>query len=357
MQGILIATALAMAFSLLATPWVMGVFRARGVGQLIREDGPAAHFEKHGTPTMGGLILLAAATIGYFGAQVRFVGAFGFSRPGREALMTLGVGWGLGLLGALDDLRKIRQRRSLGLSKKAKFAGQALVGFGLAFAAVEWASVRPEISWAGSGAPLLPALHPIVFAVWVVIVIAGTSNAVNLTDGLDGLAAGASAMAFFVFMIIGFWQFRHQDFYADLGNPSAALEVSIVAAAMLGACIGFLWWNAAPAKIFLGDTGSLALGGVLAALGLFTSTQLLLLVIGGLFVVETLSVIIQVVAYKVFGGRRVFAMAPLHHHFELRGWPEINVIIRFWLIAALLAGLGLALFYSYFLQNSGGVVL
>lgn len=348
MLPILIATALAGALALIGTPLLIDVFRARGVGQLIREDGPAAHFVKHGTPTMGGLVVLLSSTVGYVASHFLFAGA-----ERRElaapALMVLGVAWGLGLLGATDDLLKIRQRRSLGLNKRAKLVGQGVVAVGLAFAALNYADLDPAISWSGHDLWVIPR---VVFAVWVFFIIAGTSNAVNLTDGLDGLACGSAAMAFFVFTIIAFWEFRNPRIYELLEGGAGLLDVATLAAAFLGACIGFLWWNAAPARIFMGDTGSLALGGALAALSLVTRTQLLLLIIGGLFVVETVSVILQVAAYRGFNRRRVFAMAPLHHHFELRGWAEFTVIVRFWLIAALTAGFGLALFYQDFLRRA-----
>jgi phospho-N-acetylmuramoyl-pentapeptide-transferase len=344
-----------MAFALFGTPWVIELFRARGVGQLVREDGPTTHFVKHGTPTMGGLILLGAATLAYAGAHVRLHGVGVKLRPMSTAgLLVLGAVWALGILGAIDDVTKIRHRRSLGLNKRAKLAGQAVVGIALAYGAMHWVGIPARVSWtAAEEIRFIPHLPEIVFALWVLVVIVGTSNAVNLTDGLDGLACGSSAMALFVFVIIAFWEYRNPEVYGQLmpALPSGLLDVAIVAAALLGACIGFLWWNAAPARIFMGDTGALALGGALAALGLFTRTQLLLAVIGGLFVVETVSVMIQVISYRLFRGRRVFAMAPLHHHFEIRGWAEFTVIVRFWLIAALFAGFGLALFYMDFLKT------
>jgi phospho-N-acetylmuramoyl-pentapeptide-transferase len=349
-QSILLATAIALVVGLTLTPWVIDLFRARGIGELIREDGPATHFVKHGTPTMGGLVLITAATLGYVAAHLRVIGGLRFTPFSPAALLVLAVTWALGLLGALDDLAKIRQRRSLGLSKRAKIIGQTGVGFGLAFGAINWTGIEQEIAWAGWPVHWLPALPAVVFAVWVVLLIAGTSNGVNLSDGVDGLASGSAAMGFFVFTIIAFWQFRNQSVYLPL---SGLLDVAVVSAALLGACIGFLWWNAAPARIIMGDTGALALGGALASLALFTRTHLLLGVIGGLFVVETLSVMIQVASYRLFDGRRVFAMAPIHHHFELRGWAEFTVIVRFWLFAALTAGLGLALFYMDFLAKGG----
>jgi len=355
MQMVLLSTALALLVGLLLTPWVIDLFRSRGIGALIREDGPATHFVKHGTPTMGGLVLLAAATVGYAGAHIRVSGGVHFAGFTPGAVLVLAVGWALGLLGGVDDLAKIRRRRSLGLNKRAKVAGQTIVGFGLAYLAIQWTGISSHVTWAGTEISALPSLPRIAFAVWIVFMIAATSNAVNLTDGVDGLASGSAAMAFFVLTIISFWEFRNASVYPQL-NPagkSGLLDIAVVSAALLGSCIGFLWWNAAPARIIMGDTGSLALGGALAAVALFSRTQLLLLVIGGLFVLETLSVILQVIAYRGFGGRRVFAMAPLHHHFELRGWAEFTVIVRFWLIAALAAGLGLALFYTHFLGAGG----
>ncbi len=347
MQSILLATVIALVVGLTLTPWVIDLFRARGIGELIREDGPATHFVKHGTPTMGGFVILIAATLGYVGAHLRLVdGAVRFGRMTAAGLLVFGVAWALGLLGAVDDLAKIRQTRSLGLNKRAKFIGQCVVGGAFAYGALRWTGLKGHVTWSGTEIGGVPELPVLLFAVWVIVMISGTSNGVNLTDGVDGLASGASAMCFFVFTIIGFWEFRNADVYPQLlpASPSSLLDVAVASAALLGACIGFLWWNAAPARIVMGDTGALALGGALAAVALFTRTQLLLLVIGGLFVLETLSVMLQVSVYRMFNGRRVFAMAPFHHHFELRGWAEFTVIVRFWLVAALTAGLGLALF-------------
>lgn len=355
MQSILLATAIALVVGLIVTPWVIDLFRARGIGELIREDGPATHHVKHGTPTMGGLVLMLAATLGYLFAHVRFDGGLRFQFLAPAGALVIAVAWLLALLGALDDIAKIRRTRSLGLSKRAKIIGQTIAGFALAFGAISWTGIEQRVAWAGSPLDFLPALPNIVFAVWVVFMIASTSNGVNLTDGVDGLASGSAAMGFFVFTIIAFWEFRNADFYPQLlgTGTSGLLDVAVASSAFLGACIGFLWWNAPPARIIMGDTGSMAIGGAIASLALFTRTQLLLPIIGGLFVLEMLSVIIQVGVYKLFNGRRVFAMAPFHHHFELRGWAEFTVNVRFWLIAALAAGLGLALFYMDFLSQGG----
>jgi phospho-N-acetylmuramoyl-pentapeptide-transferase len=352
-QAVLLSTVIALVVGLALTPWVIDVFRARGIGELIREDGPATHFVKHGTPTMGGLVLIAAATIGYIGAHLRLTGGVHLNRFTPAGIMIIAVAWALGLLGAIDDLAKIRRTRSLGLNKRAKLLGQVIVGFALAFGALHWTEIDTHVAWAGLAVSVIPALPRIAFAIWVVFLIAAESNGVNFADGVDGLAAGSAAMGFFVFTIIAFWEFRNPGVYGQLGRAGGTghLDVAIAAAALLGACIGFLWWNAAPARIIMGDTGALSLGGALAALALFTRTQLLLAVIGGLFVIESMSVVLQIFTYRVFDGRRIFAMAPLHHHFELRGWAEFTVIVRFWLIAALTAGLGLALFYMEFLGH------
>ena len=357
MQSILLATVLALVVGLTLTPWVIDLFRARGIGELIREDGPASHFVKHGTPTMGGLVLIAASTLGYAGAHLRWSnGTVRFQEFSRAGILIFAAAWALGVLGAIDDISKLRRTKSLGLNPRAKTAGQAVVGFALAYAALRWVGLESRVTWSGTPIDWLPALPHLLFAIWVFLIVWGTSNGVNISDGADGLASGSAAMNFFVFTIIGFWEFRNPEFYPQLlrGSASGLLDVAVAAAALLGACIGFLWWNAAPARIIMGDTGALALGGALGALALFTRTQLLVAVIGGLFVIEMLSVIIQVMTYKLFNGRRVFAMAPVHHHFELRGWAEFTVIVRFWLIAALTAGLGLALFYMDFLSHGGG---
>ena len=249
---------------------------------------------------------------------------------------------GAGLVGLADDWIKISRQRSLGLTKMAKTL--SLVGVFLLFAilAVWRAGIRADVSFARDVAVNLP--DPI-YLVWAVLLLLAAANAVNLSDGLDGLAAGSSMYAFSAFVFVGFWQFRHDACY----HLGPALDLSVIAAAMTGACAGFLWWNAAPAKIFMGDTGSLGIGAGLGALALTTNTQLLLPVIGGLFVMITLSVVVQVIGFRLWG-IRVFRMAPIHHHFELLGWPEPTVIVRFWILAALLAALAMGLFYADFLS-------
>jgi phospho-N-acetylmuramoyl-pentapeptide-transferase len=227
--------------------------------------------------------------------------------------------------------------------------GQVLVGTGFGLLALQWVNVSTHLSFT--------RVLDLNMASWIWFIIAllfvsGFSNAVNLTDGMDGLAAGSAAMVFAAFVIIAFWQFRHPHIYHVL--PAGALDLAVVAAAMMGACLGFLWWNAAPAQVFMGDVGSLALGAGMAGLALLTNTIMLLPILGGLYVVETLSVIGQVVSFRVFA-RRILRMAPIHHHFEVGGWPEFTVIVRFWLLAGLLVALGLGLFYADFIRIPGAI--
>jgi phospho-N-acetylmuramoyl-pentapeptide-transferase len=248
---------------------------------------------------------------------------------------------GGGTVGLLDDWIKVVRERSLGLNKRAKMLGLLSVGLAFAVLMIEHAPTHTQLSFARFSQPGLE-LGSILWTVWAVLLITGFANAVNLTDGLDGLAAGAGVFSFGAFTVMAFWQFRYPDLY----QVPHALDLAVVAAAMAGGCLGFLWWNAAPARIFMGDTGSLAIGSGLAALALATNTHLLLPIVAGLFVFETVSVIIQIVGFRLFGGRRVFRMAPVHHHFELKGWPETTVIVRFWILAGLCTAVGLGLFYA-----------
>jgi phospho-N-acetylmuramoyl-pentapeptide-transferase len=268
-------------------------------------------------------------------------------------MAVLGVAIGLAAVGAFDDLLKIRHQRSLGLNKTTKIVGQALVAVLFALLVVHQSHVDTDLAFIRDTGLNLG----VFFYAWVFIMIAASSNGVNLTDGLDGLASGSAALVLAAFVIIPFWEARHSCFAANVaacypfrGVPQ--LDVAVVASGALGAVAGFLWWNAAPAKIFMGDTGSLAIGGLLAALAIMTDTQLLLLVLGGLYALETTSVIIQVGVFRATS-RRVFRMAPLHHHFELLGWPEFTVIVRFWILAGLAVAFGLGLFYADFLAKGG----
>lgn len=340
MLGLLEAGGVALWVSILTTPLLIRWLRTRSLGQHIREDGPASHIVKAGTPTMGGLAIVCGVLLGYglghLGTQIRF------ARTGYLAMLAV---VSFGSIGFLDDWIKIRHKRSLGLNKRAKSAAQ--IGFGVLFAelALHWAHTSTALSFTRVAVPGIN-LGQVGWVVFATLVMVGTSNAVNLTDGLDGLAAGASTFCFAVLAIMGYWIFRHVSIYHVL--PASAIDLALVAVALAGACIGFLWWNAAPARIIMGDTGSLAIGAGLAAICLLLNLDLLLPIIGGLFVMETLSVIAQVVSFRAFH-RRIFRMAPIHHHFELLGWPETTVIVRFWVLGGLFVALGLGIFYGDFL--------
>ncbi len=351
MKSVLIAASVALVISLIGTPQVIRLFRRRGYGQEIREDGPQSHHTKRGTPTMGGVMIILGTVAGYGVAHAADMR--GFTASG---LLVLLVMTGLGIVGFADDYIKIRRQRNLGLSARTKFIGQLAVALAFGLLAVRFRNSSgylpgsTELSWVRD---LGFSVGTIGFPVLAWLMISATSNAVNLTDGLDGLAAGASAMVFGAYVIISFWQFGNTC--SDSGALESCyvardpLDVAIVAAAAMGACFGFLWWNASPARIFMGDTGSLAIGGLIATLAIVSRTELLLIILGGLFAMETASVILQVASFKMTR-KRVFKMAPIHHHFELAGWPETTVIIRFWIIAGLAVVLGLGLFYADFLS-------
>ncbi|MCK4178207.1 phospho-N-acetylmuramoyl-pentapeptide-transferase [Aciditerrimonas ferrireducens] len=343
MVSLMLSGGVALIVALAATSGLIGWLAQRRIGQQIREDGPKRHLAKAGTPTMGGLAILAGVLAGYLVAHLDDVG---FSRAGILVVATTVAAGGIGLV---DDWIKVRHRRSLGLNKRAKFGAQLAVAVGFALAAEHWARVPTVLSFTRVDLPGTP-LGSLGWLLWAVVIVVGAANAVNLTDGLDGLASGSATFGFAVLAVIGYWQFRHPTIYRTTGWTP--LDLALVAVGLAGASLGFLWWNAAPARIFMGDTGSLALGAGLGALGLLMNVQLLLVVIGGLFVIVTLSVVAQVVAYRVFG-RRILRMAPLHHHFELKGWPETTVIVRFWILAGLFAALGLGLFYAGFLSATG----
>jgi phospho-N-acetylmuramoyl-pentapeptide-transferase len=350
-KTILVAGAVAMVLALFGTPLAIRIFSRRGYGQEIRDDGPSAHKTKRGTPTMGGAVIVVASLIGYLCGHVLTKDTMTWS-----GVLVLGLMTGLGAVGFADDFIKIYKQRSLGLRSGAKLAGQAVVG---ALFAVEVLHHPDGFDITPADARLAflhdfgPAIGLLPFVLWTVFQIAAWSNAVNLTDGLDGLATGATILVLGAYVLIGIWQLKNDctAFLSPQCYPIRdPLDLAVVAASVAGACFGFLWWNAPPARIFMGDTGSLALGGVLAGLAVCTKTQLLLVIMGGLFVIITLSVIIQVGSYKMTG-RRVFKMAPLQHHFELLGWAETTIVVRFWLIAALFIALGLGIFYVAWLPG------
>ncbi len=326
-------------FSLFVTPLWIRFLTRRSFGQRIHEDAPSTHLVKAGTPTMGGVIIVVAAVIGYamghVGTSIVFT---------RSGFLVLAVIVASGFLGFLDDYIGIRNARNLGLNKRGKLAGQLLIAAVFAVLSIDWVHTSTNLSFTRFSLPGWN-LTSVGWFVLAMLVIIASSNAVNLTDGLDGLAAGSGTFCFGVLAIIGYWQFRHFSIY----HLHAALDLGLVAVGLVGACLGFLWWNAAPARIIMGDTGALAIGTGLGALCLLMNLDLLLPVIGGLFVAETASVILQVISFRLFG-RRIFRIAPFHHHLEMRDWPEFTIIVRLWIVAGLLAMLGLGIFYGDFLK-------
>ena len=347
MIAMLTSAAVAFVMTLALTPVAIRYFRRRSIGQFIQEE--VDHDHKRGTPTMGGLVMIIAVLVAYLVAHLRLWSPEdGFGLSWREfqipGLLILVAFVGMGTIGFLDDVSKVSRERNLGLRKRWKLAGQLAIAGVFAWGAVNY-GVSTEISFTkGLGLDLRW-----FYVVWVLWMLVGAANAVNFTDGLDGLAAGSGSLVFGAFVIIAFWQFRHPEFYGIVGT----LELAMLAAAMMAATAGFLWWNTAPAKIMMGDTGSQALGGAMAALALLSHTHLLLVILGGLYVIETVSVILQIISFRGWG-KRIFLMAPLHHHFELKGWPESTIVVRFWIIAGLSVAFGIGLFYGDFI-TSGGV--
>jgi phospho-N-acetylmuramoyl-pentapeptide-transferase len=345
-KTILLSGAISMIVALLGTLPAIKILRARKLGQQVRtgEHAPA-HQSKSGTPTMGGIVIIIASLVGYTLGHVLTGDPMTASGVLVLSLMT-----GLGFVGFVDDFLKLFRRRSLGLRSRAKLLGQVAVGAIFAVLAIQFPDaydLTPASEHLSFNADFGVSIGAVLFVIWVLIMITATSNGVNLTDGLDGQATGASILVLAAYVLIGNWQLRNdcttgltQNCY-PVRDP---LDAAVVAAAVMGACFGFLWWNAMPAKIFMGDTGSLALGGVLAGLAIVTRTELLLLILGGLFAIVTMSVVIQVTSYKL-RRKRVFKMTPLHHHFELVGWAESTIVFRFWLIAAMFVALGLGIFY------------
>ncbi|MFD9464683.1 phospho-N-acetylmuramoyl-pentapeptide-transferase [Streptomyces sp. NPDC060027] len=350
MKQILFAGVIGLFLTLVGTPLLIKLLARKGYGQYIRDDGPREHHSKRGTPTMGGIAFILATIIAYFLSKV----ITGYA-PTFSGLLVLGLMAGMGLVGFLDDYIKIVKRRSLGLRAKAKMAGQLIVGIAFAVLALQFADNRnntPASTKLSFVQDFGWSIGPVLFVVWALFMILAMSNGVNLTDGLDGLATGAATMVFGAYTFIGVWQFQESCANAQtLTNPGACYEVrdpldlAVVASALMGACFGFLWWNTSPAKIFMGDTGSLALGGALAGLAICSRTEILVALLGGLFVLITMSVVIQVGSFKLTG-KRVFRMAPLQHHFELKGWSEVLVVVRFWIIQGMCVIVGLGLFYA-----------
>lgn len=358
MKSILVAAAVALVVSILFTPYLIRVFSRQGFGQEIREEVQKSHSSKRGTPTMGGMAILVAMWVGYLVTHLTVAE----ESPSASGLLVLGLTTALGIVGFLDDFIKIRKQRNLGLNKTAKLVGQFLVSVTFAILAIQFArnGLTPasvQLSFIRDIA--LISFGAVGFVIFAYVAISGWSNAVNFTDGMDGLAAGTGAMVLAIYVVVSFWQFRNSclpDFQPGCYLVRDPLDVAVVAAVGMASCVGFLWWNAAPAKIFMGDTGSLALGGLLAGLSMVTRTELLMIIIGGLFVVEALSVVMQIVVFRGTR-RRLFRMAPFHHHFELAGWAETTVIIRFWVLAAISGMFGVGLFYADWLSAVGGTGL
>jgi phospho-N-acetylmuramoyl-pentapeptide-transferase len=330
LSRVLIAGVVALLISIFVGPKFIAYLRRKELGQHIREEGPVHHVSKQGTPVMGGVLILLAASIGFLA----------FSRYTVPALAVLFVTLGCGAIGFLDDFIKLTHKRSLGLNGRWKLLLLGAITVGVGFAA-RHQHLPTEVYIPGIGALQLSyAWYGLLF-----LVIAGAANGVNLADGVDGLAAGTGIIALFTFTAMNVIAWIRS------GRPGhrfeTKLDLAIVAAALIGAAIGFLWYNAWPAELFMGDTGSMAIGGALASFAIFTKTIVLLLLIGGIFVIEALSVIIQVFTFKYLG-RRIFLMAPIHHHFEMKAWSDTKVMVRFWIVAGILCGIGFALYYRYF---------
>ncbi len=341
MIRLLVAAALSFGFSALGTRVLIDILTRNRIGQPIRKDGPQGHQVKAGTPTMGGGAIVVGATLGYVLSHVIAGGTF--TRSGLIVMSSIVAASAVGLM---DDWLKVSRERNLGLNKRAKMAGLLLVAGGVAVALPTLTTVSYQINFTRVDYPGIN-IGLVGWILWAVLLILGSANGANLADGADGLAAGSGIFAFLAYAMIGFWIFRQRSTaLEDIYSVPHALDLAVVSLAMVGALAGFLWFNAAPAEIFMGDTGSLAIGTGLAGLALATNTHLLLPIIAGLYVAETLSVMLQVGYYKATKGKRLFRMAPIHHHFELLGWKETKVIVRFWLICGAMTALGLGLFYA-----------
>ncbi|MGW0432615.1 phospho-N-acetylmuramoyl-pentapeptide-transferase [Micromonospora sp. NPDC003197] len=370
MRAVIIAIGVAFLVSLFGTPLAIKVFTRLKAGQPIRSEGPAMHQGKKGTPTMGGVVFIVATVIAYVAGHLALTTLpdqqIAQVEPTITALVLLGLMVFSGAVGFVDDFLKVRRRNSAGLSARSKLFGQILVGAVFGVIALYFPSSMVDAEGGSTnvetvGSTTLSFIRDIDFLdvgkvasviIFIFVVMAAT-NGVNLTDGLDGLATGASVMVLAAYALIAFWQYRHwcadpdytRDYCYTVRDP---LEIALIAGAAAGACVGFLWWNTSPARIFMGDTGALGLGGLIAGMAMSTRTLLLLPIIGGLFVIITMSVVIQIISFKTTG-KRVFRMSPLQHHFELAGWSEVNIVVRFWIIAGIGVAIALGLFYSEYL--------
>ena len=362
--ALIIGILVSLLVTIAGTPMLIHLVHRLHYGQYIRQDGPKSHLVKRGTPTMGGVAIVLAIVLGW-GASALYRYVRSGAVPSLSAMLVLFAMLSMGLLGFIDDFAKVRKKQNLGLSVHAKFIGQfifatiyavlALIiptksGFPSAQAGMSFIE-KPFFNFRFAGG----VVAAIIFVIWVNFLMTAWTNAVNLTDGLDGLASGSSMIAFAGYAIIAFWESyhikggTHEGFSYAVSDP---LDLTIIACCAAVACFGFLWYNSNPATIFMGDTGSLALGGLFAALSIATHTEFLAIIIGGLYVIEVMSDIIQVTSFKLTH-KRVFKMAPIHHHFELLGWSESKVVVRFWMIEFLFMIVGLMMFYVDWVSRSG----
>ena len=364
---LLAAGGFAMVFSMVLTPLFARLFRQLNLGQFFRADTPTTHVVKRGTPSMGGVVFILAAVSAYLLAKL-----LSQEPPSVTALLVILMMVGLGAVGFLDDYMKVSRQNSLGLAGIWKIVGTVIVG--IVFAVVglnirdengqppvsSAISLVRDIAWLDLLIIFGPVLGVAAVILWIVVITTSVSNAVNLTDGLDGLAAGASIFAIGSYVIIGFWQNTQWCFSPRLAaadvfkcyNVSSPLELAVIAAAIVGALIGFLWWNTSPAQIMMGDTGAFGLGGALASLAILSRTELLLVFIGGLFVLVTMSVILQRTYFKLSKGKRIWRASPIHHHFEMKGWAEVTIVVRFWIVSGLFVAAGVGLFYLEWLSRT-----
>ena len=362
MRSLLTAATISLAFTLFLTPLFIRLFEKLGWGQVIRTPDDIAnpkHHAKRGTPTMGGIIFILGSIVGYV------VGTYtGGAPPTISGLLVIWMMVGFGVVGFIDDFMKVRQQRSLGLSGWRKIVGQILVAvpFGIlalnfpntygqtpASAYVSFFRDIPMLSFMALGA----VVGWLLYLVWVSFMSVAWSNAANLTDGLDGLATGAGIFTVSAMSLVTFWQFQQRcssealvSAYMSACYPTRdPMDLTIIAASFVGALVGFLWWNAPKAKVFMGDVGSMSIGGVIAAMAILSRTEILAVIIAGVFIIGPGSVILQRFYFKATGGKRLFLMSPFHHHLEMRGWPEITIVVRMWIIAGMLAVTGVGLFY------------
>ena len=333
MARVLVAALVAMIIAILGGPTFINFLRRNEFGQQIREEGPSRHAEKQGTPTMGGLLIVAAAAIA-------FLPLSDYTLP---ALTVFGTALACGAIGFLDDFTKVRHRRSLGLRGRWKMLFLIAVTVAVGYAAHhQRLSHDVYVPVADVAVPLGPFWYLLLF-----LIIAGSVNGVNLTDGLDGLAAGTGIIALATFTAMAVTIFIRSKGPSGLRIENR-LDIAFIGAALIGAGIGFLWFNAFPAELFMGDTGAMALGGAMASMAIMMKVELLLLFVGGIFAIEAISVMLQVLSFK-WWGRRIFLIAPLHHHFEMKAWSETKIMVRFWIVTAIFCAAGFALFYKYFI--------